>query len=185
MALAAPTHSSLPLSDQLLQQIQSTILQLLDKKKTNNNGQGFPPPGHGNYQEWHYSAPKDTKDTVSHSNKTFTWCLKCNSGRGQWVLAHTTDTHIDGFIAERKSQSKMLSRQPPQGSHHQGSSKGPRNAPQNASSQIPAGRTHLGALQQQHSQPTHTETDAALPPPQLSLQHGLDNCFNPTDKYND
>jgi hypothetical protein len=31
------------------------------------------------------------------NNRTYQWCTKCNRGNGQWVQAHTTNTHIDDF----------------------------------------------------------------------------------------
>jgi len=101
MALVAPTQQVNILNDQLLQHIQTTILQLLDKKKGARNSQGQRPPGQGHNREWHYTAPKDPQETVPHNNTIFHWCLKCNNGRGQWVSAHTTDSHIDGFLSEQ------------------------------------------------------------------------------------
>jgi hypothetical protein len=35
--------------------------------------------------------------TKQYNNKTFTWCTKCRQGKGQWVSAHDSTTHIEGF----------------------------------------------------------------------------------------
>jgi hypothetical protein len=49
------------------------------------------------HQDWMFVPPNRLSETKSIQGRSYNWCTKCNKGQGQWVQAHTSDTHQDGF----------------------------------------------------------------------------------------
>jgi len=49
------------------------------------------------HQERMFVPPANLSDTKTVQGRSYNWCTKCNKGGGQWVQAHTTDTHQDGY----------------------------------------------------------------------------------------
>jgi hypothetical protein len=49
------------------------------------------------YQDWMFQPPANLRETKVMNGRTYHWCTKCNRSNGQWVQAHTTDTHLDDF----------------------------------------------------------------------------------------
>jgi hypothetical protein len=49
------------------------------------------------YQDWMFQPPANLRETKVMNSGTYHWCTKCNRSNGQWVQAHTTDTHLDDF----------------------------------------------------------------------------------------
>jgi hypothetical protein len=44
-----------------------------------------------------FIPPTTPTETKTVNNQVYQWCTKCNRGNGQWVQAHTTDTHVKNF----------------------------------------------------------------------------------------
>jgi len=44
-----------------------------------------------------FQPPANLRETKVMNGCTYHWCTKCNRSNGQWVQAHTTNTHLDDF----------------------------------------------------------------------------------------
>jgi len=72
---------------------ENCFLQL----KGSPSAKSSPPCGHamskGLIPPWHMEKPDDVSEECTFNNCPWTWCQKCNDGKGQWSLMHTTDQH--------------------------------------------------------------------------------------------
>jgi hypothetical protein len=67
--------------------------------------------GRFQHQAWMFLPPNLPSDTKTVNDRTYHWCTKCNRGNGQWVLAHTTNTHREDFVpsyCKTDSDKKLL-----------------------------------------------------------------------------
>jgi hypothetical protein len=154
MALAAPTTIPPQLEDIMIKHIKHQLKQLVDYHKQPTNTK----QGSGHYREWKYNTPKNLNEIRTHNGKQFKWCTKCNHGKGQWASGHDTDTHVDGFRFQRNSQ----------------------NNRQQCTGILKNGRTTQEGTPTGHvsflDQSSELTTDG-----QVSLQQGIENCFDFVD----
>ncbi len=61
-----------------------------------------------------FIPPKHQSETKSVNGQEYSWCLKCNRGKGQWVQAHTAETHLDDFRLQHHLKNNN-NRPPPTG----------------------------------------------------------------------
>ncbi len=96
MALNATSSTiTTQLKDFLTNHISSEFNKLIERHKLpSRDGRQ---KGKFQHQEWMFLPPKHPSETKTVNGRDYTWCLKCNKGKGQWVQAHTTDTHLDDF----------------------------------------------------------------------------------------
>ncbi len=95
MALNVTSNMTTQLKDFLTNHISTEFNKLLERHK-------IPPrdgrsKGKFQHQEWMFLPPKHPSETKTANGRDYNWCLKCNKGKGQWVQAHTTATHLDDF----------------------------------------------------------------------------------------
>jgi hypothetical protein len=158
VALNITPNMTTQLKDFLTNHISSEFNKLIEHHKL--SPQGGRPKGKFQHQEWMFLPPKHPSDTKMLNGRNYNWCLKCNKGKGQWVQAHATDTHLDDFRPQRRT-SNNNNRPPPAGILKNGS-------------QL-AKDKHI-------SFSTHDQTNTPAPPieqsVQLSLSEGLENCFH-------
>jgi hypothetical protein len=146
------------LKEFLAHHITTELKRLTEGSKTSGNdgkdGKFRPKFQH---QEWMFIPPSNPSDIKTVQGKNYQWCAKCNKGSGQWVQAHTTETHLDNFKpTPRRSENNRK----------HGILKNP--------------------ITTQQGEKNHRVSFAAgVPPPelqqhdsaQLSLAEGLTNCF--------
>jgi hypothetical protein len=173
MALTASTKLSPQLEDIVAKHVKAQLTQLVDCHKSNNNNtnkSGFV------HQEWMFIPPTNLGETKQYNNKTFTWCTKCHQGKGQWVSAHDSTTHIEGFrpSPRRFGNPSSTNRQKQQGIL--------KNNPK---------KDHLTTMTNNNNNHAHVsfadETSNHLDKTadgysaQLSLQDSINACFNLPD----
>ncbi len=113
------------------------------------------------HQEWMFLPPTQPSKTKTMNGREYRWRAKCNKGKGQWVQAHTTETHIDDF----KPNGRRYKNTPPPGILRPGINT-------NADGKPPGGQPCTSfATPDKH----HEELE---PSAQLSLQDGLNNYFH-------
>jgi hypothetical protein len=156
MALATAPQ----LSSQLRELITKHISSELEKLQARPGGQEGKQRIKFQHQDWMFLALKHP-DEVKHMNgRDYRWCAKCNKEKGQWVQAHTTDTHLDDF-----KPSGCRFKQPSTNGILKGGNKTTGD-----------GRARTGTEKVAFATPDKTQDDTE-PSTQLSLQDGLINCF--------
>ncbi len=139
----------------------------------NNNKNGFV------HQEWMFNPPTIAGETRQYNNKTYTWCTKCRQGRGQWVSAHDSNTHVDGFRpTHRRSNNNNQNRQQHNGILKNGLRKDSPNHPTNV---------HNNKANISFADGVSNGLDASTDglSAQLSLQDGISSCFYLPDPDDD
>jgi hypothetical protein len=176
MALAAGTKLPPQLEEILSKQIKAQLTQLIERNKslqnnhttnTNMNKNGFV------HQEWMFIPPSTPGETRHYNNKTFTWCTKCRQGKGQWVSAHDSNTHVEGFRPTPRRFNNTNGRQQRNGILKNGSKKDLNN-PSNTNTN----KAHV-SFTDGHTNMIDLSQDGILA--QLSLQDGITSCFNLPD----
>jgi hypothetical protein len=172
MALAAGTKLPPQLEELLSKQIKAQLNQLVERHKslhnTNHNNQnknGFV------HQEWMFNPPATAGETRQFNNKTYTWCTKCRQGRGQWVSAHDSNTHVDGFRpTNRRYNNSTNNRQQRTGILKNGPKKDPPNH---------LGNTNINKANVSFADGASNGFDTVNDglSAQLSLQDGISSCF--------
>jgi hypothetical protein len=78
--------------------ISTELTKLLEQSKNKQGGSNgrlrF------SHQEWMFQPARNLDETKTANGHSYNWC-KMQYGKGQWVQAHTTETHIDNFHKTR------------------------------------------------------------------------------------
>jgi hypothetical protein len=179
MALAAGTKLPPQLEELLSKQIKAQLTQLVERQKSNTNNNNTNHQGGFVHQEWMFIPPATPGETKQYHNKTFTWCIKCRQGKGQWVSAHDSLTHIEGFrpTPRRSSNNPNNNRQQRTGIL--------RNTPRKdppTSMQLTNTRAHVSFADGNQNYVDQTSDGYSA---QLSLQDSINACFNLPDPDDD
>ncbi len=178
IALAAGTKLTPQLEELLSKQIKAPLTQLVECHKSLNNNNHSNKSGFV-HQEWMFVPPTTPGETRQYDNKTFTRCTKCHQGKGQWVSAHDSNTHVDGFrpTPRRFNNNTNTSRQQRNGILKTGSKKELGSNAQNNNN-----KAHVSFADGNPNNLDHF-SDGYLA--QLSLQDGITSCFNIPEPDND
>jgi len=87
--------------------LQTQLLTKLLTTKHNKNDSNAKP-----YNKWKHDTHANLNDTKTVNGKVFKWCTKCNHGKGQWVSAHDTSTHIEGCRRDKTKHHNTDSKRP-------------------------------------------------------------------------
>jgi hypothetical protein len=114
MALTAMTAVSDQLKEFLANHITAELTCLTNthknttkdgkENKDGKDGKDSKSRSHFTHQDWMFIPPLKLSDTKVVNNRTYNWCIKCNCSNGQWVHAHTTDTHLDDFQYHKRQR---------------------------------------------------------------------------------
>jgi hypothetical protein len=181
MALVAGTKLLPQLEEILSKQIKAQLTQLIERNKSlqshnNNNNNNTNRTGFV-HQEWMFVPPSTSGETQQYNNKTFTWCTKCRQGKGQWVSAHDSNTHVDGFRPTSRRFNNANSRQQRTGILKNGLKKDLNTPPNNNNN-----RAHVSFTDGNTNTMDFPQDNLSA---QLSLQDTLTSCFNLPDPDDD